>query len=109
MLEKAINKILEIDVDTSRINSSVKVLNILHTRRERERQPSQNNNNSIDHDEQLDCLTLALVACVRYVEEKGIYKHGEAMAKVVNSLGNIYADTNVVICDFVVDNNGNKK
>ena len=85
---KAINKVLEIDLDTSRDTQRMQILQLASVPRGRSRQPDRN----WDAADNVEVLTMALATMIRSAEENGAFKTGDGMAMAMQRLQDYYVD-----------------
>lgn len=99
-----INKVLEIDVDTNRVNFKVIVRQVATVGYKRERQPDPSSNIKDD----IVILVNALGASILKAESDGTCKKGEAMTRAIELLHRFYVDPTCVVSDTKHDKKGNK-
>lgn len=91
-----INRVIEIDADTSREELGVPWLSIRYAsqiQRSRTRQP----NWEPDLEQDLHIFTHVLALTILQMEEQGIAKKGEAISFAINNLQAIYVDANILL------------
>lgn len=104
-MSHAINKIIEVDMDTERArkygaNVSIVITHVIHVDRPRTRQPDPN----VSVMDDMIILTHALMLAILKAEKEGVYKPGEAMRTAVDNLQQFYVDATAEVFDVDPNN-----